>query len=248
MKKRLKLFGGVLLFLVPTVAVLFVIWASDAAGPSNEALAALQNTKSVQVSLESDWIIFYPKRGQTRTGLIFYPGGKVDSRAYAPAAMAIAEAGHLVALVSMPLNLAVFAPGRAADVIAAFPEIEQWVIGGHSLGGSMAANFADSNPDAVEGIVLWASFPAGSDSLADASLSAVSIYGTNDGLIDEGEIETSRALLPDTAVFVPIEGGNHAQFGWYGAQNGDNAATISHAEQQRLTVDATIRLLNKFEQ
>lgn len=234
----------VLLLLVGT----FVIWASDAAQPTDEAVAALASTGSVAVDTSGDWLVFEPVANETNTGLIFYPGGKVDARAYAPFAQAIAENGYIVVIVPMPLNLAVFAPGRAADVIAAFPAVENWAIAGHSLGGSMAANFADGNPDAVDGVVLWASFPAGSDSLADDALAAVSIYGTRDGLIDVAEIDESRVLLPDTAVFLPIEGGNHAQFGWYGEQDGDLPPTISHAEQQRLTVEATVALLNQIDQ
>ena len=61
------------------------------------------------------------------------------------------------------------------------------------------------------------------------------------------EIKASAALLPSDATFVPIEGGNHAQFGWYGPQSGDNPASISHAEQQAQTVAATAALLERMQ-
>ena len=155
----------------------------------------------------------------------------------------IAAQGYLVVIVPMPLNLAVLDAGRAAQVIAAFPGIRRWAVGGHSLGGSMAANFARRNPDKVQGLVLWASYPADSDRLADSRLAVVSISGTRDGLSTPAKIEASRRLLPASARLVAIEGGNHAQFGYHGAQAGDNDATISRAAQQAQVVAATVELL-----
>ena len=102
----------------------------------------------------------------------------MDARSYAPAARAIAAQGYLVVIVPMPFNLAVFKPAAAEAVIAAHPEIEHWAIGGHSLGGAMAANYVYTHPDAVQGLVLWAAYPAGNNSLADRQLAVVSIYGT----------------------------------------------------------------------
>lgn len=247
MKKRLLQIAGIMSVVLLLATAGFVIWASDAAQPTAEAEAALQTTQWVRVSTPNAWFVFEPLVETADTGLIFYPGGRVDARAYAPYAQAIAEAGYTVVIVPMPLNLAVFAPGRAADVIAATPHIQQWAIGGHSLGGSMAANFADDNPGTVAGIVLWASYPAAGDSLADTTIEAVSVYGTNDGLLDGAQIEASRALLPQNTTFVSVPGGNHAQFGWYGEQTGDNAATISREEQARITLEATLQLLNEID-
>jgi dienelactone hydrolase len=177
-------------------------------------------------------------------GLILYPGGRVDLRSYAPTAREIAAQGYLVVVVPMPLNLAFFAPDRAAEVIAAFPEVDRWAIGGHSLGGAMAARFAHRYPSTVHGLVLWASYPAASDDLsARGDLAVASIYGTLDGLATEDEIAASRPLLPPDTRWVAIEGGNHAQFGWYGPQRGDNPATISREAQQQETIAGTLALL-----
>ena len=221
----------------------FVIWASSPAQPMAQALVALEGNDQVAV-VEGEWIVFEPLVEPKSTGFIFYPGGLVDARAYAPQALAIAERGYPVVIVPMPLNLAVFGANRANDVMAAFPQIEQWVIGGHSLGGAMAANYTRGHAGAVDGLVLWAAFPAGNDSVADqTTLTAYSIYGTLDGLATPEEVRGAAALLPSATRFIPIEGGNHAQFGWYGDQSGDNPATISRAEQQKLTVDATVEAL-----
>jgi acetyl esterase/lipase len=146
--KRIKKLWWVLPALLILASVVFILWASTAATPMPEALAALES--DAQVHVETDpWLVFRPVDQDPTAGLIFYPGGRVDPRAYAPTARALAEEGYLVVIVPMPLNLAFFAPGRAAEVMAAFPGVENWAVGGHSLGGAMAANFAHDNPEAV---------------------------------------------------------------------------------------------------
>jgi pimeloyl-ACP methyl ester carboxylesterase len=192
------------------------------------------------------WLTFTPTEGKPEVGLVLYPGARVDPRAYAPTARALSEEGYLVVTVPMPLNLAFFAPDRAADVMAAFPEIRSWAVGGHSLGGAMAARFAFQNPDVVQGLVLWAAYPAATDDLSAYSIVATSIYGTRDGLATGDKIDASRPLLPSSTSWVAIEGGNHAQFGWYGSQAGDGTATISRAQQQAQIVEATRMLLSRM--
>jgi pimeloyl-ACP methyl ester carboxylesterase len=207
-----------------------------------EAVAALNSDDQVQVETEP-WLIFQPATGEPDTGLIFYPGGRIDPRSYAPAARAIAAQGYLVVIVPMPLNLAVFGVERASEVMEAFPQIEHWVIGGHSLGGAMAATYANRQPQAVEGLVFWAAYPSSSDDLSPSDLKVLSLFGTQDGLTTGDKVDASRALLPPTTSFTPIEGGNHAQFGWYGPQPGDGEATISREAQQKVAVDTTMQLL-----
>lgn len=233
-------------WLLPAVLLLaagiFIIWGSTPAGPMPEALAALESDSQVVVDTEP-WLVFRPAGQEPATGLVLYPGGRVDPRAYAPAGRALAEQGYLVAIVPMPLNLAVFAPERAGEVMAAFPEVERWAVGGHSLGGAMAARFAYQNPSATDGLVLWAAYPASSDDLSGYDLAVASIFGTRDGLATPEKVQASRPLLPPDTAWVAIEGGNHAQFGWYGPQNNDNEATVSREEQQTEIVEATAGLL-----
>ena len=234
--------------IVVLVAIgIFVIWAETPLGPMPEAEAALQSDAAVQVETKP-WYTFTPTGEVKDTGFIIYPGGRVDPRSYAPEARAIAEAGYPVVLVPMPLNLAVFGAGKAADVIAAHPEVTRWAIGGHSLGGAMAANFIAKNPDSMGGLVFWAAYPASSDSLSGFdSLAVTSISATNDGLATPDKIDASRPLLPASTRWLPIQGGNHAQFGWYGPQPGDGTATISREEQQAQTVEATLAVLQEID-
>jgi hypothetical protein len=240
----LKKVGLVIIVLLVIATAGFVVWGETPAKPMPEALAAMQSDAQVKVD-SGGWITFSPVGSVADTGFIFYPGGRVDPRAYAPAAHALAAQGYLTVIVPMPLNLAVFSPGKASQIMVAYPEIQHWIIGGHSLGGSMAANFVDKNPGKVDGLVLWASYPASSDNLSGMDIPVVSISGTQDGLSTPAKIEASRLLLPASTQWVPIQGGNHGQFGWYGQQSGDNAASISRAEQQAQIIGATLEMLKQ---
>jgi hypothetical protein len=243
LKKRwwVVLVGIVLAFMIG-----FITWGLWIPDPMPEALEALKSDSQVTVTAKP-WIIFQPTGQTPVTGLILYPGGRVDPRAYAPLGHAIAAQGYLVVVVPMPLNLAVFGSTRAQSVITAYPDIQYWVIGGHSLGGSMAALYADKHRSQMDGLLLLASYPANSNNLADSNISVSSIYGTQDGLATRGKIDPSLDLLPSDTTWVPIEGGNHSQFGWYGDQPGDNPASISRLEQQKQIVDATLDLLQSVE-
>jgi len=240
-----------LFLLIPVLLVAgFVVWAESTADPMPEARLALEapaRTDDVLV-VTTRWLTFRPTDREPSTGLILYPGGRVEPRAYAPTAREIADEGYLVVVVPMPLNLAVLGPGRASQVMESFPHIERWVIGGHSLGGSMAARFAHQNPSAVEGLLLWASYPAQGNDLSERNLSVTSVYATRDGLAGLDEIAASRALLPENTEWVEIEGGNHAQFGWYGPQRADQTATISREAQQQRVIAASVALLRRVEE
>ena len=135
----------------------------------------------------------------------------------------------------MPSDLAVLAPKRADEVIDAY-DADAWVLAGHSLGGSMAGLYATKRD--VDGLVLWASYLASGDDLADSGLPVLSLVGTEDQVLDRETYEERKALLPGDLEESWIEGGNHAGFGTYGAQKGDGDASITAAEQQAITVDA----------
>jgi hypothetical protein len=244
-RKALRIFLALFSLALVLFAVGFVVWGETPSQPMPEALAASQSDKAVTVT-SGNWLIFTPTAAQPTTGFIIYPGGRVDYRAYAPVAHQIAAQGFLVVIVPMPLNLAVFGASSAQDVLAAYPQIQNWAIGGHSLGGAMAANFIKAHPGAVQGLALWAAYPATNDDLSKSGLHVVSIIGSLDGLATGEKIKASRPLLPEDTTWVSITGGNHAQFGWYGDQSGDNAATISRSDQQAQVVAATLGLLESL--
>ena len=170
----------------------------------------------------------------------------MDEQAYAAHARAIASQGFRVVVVPMPLHFAFLDVNAADDVIAAFPSTTRWVVGGHSLGGAMAATYASQNPDQIAGLVLWAAYPAGSADLSQSGLPVLSIYASNDGLATAEDIAASVSLLPAGTTFVEIAGGNHAGFGWYGDQNGDGERTIPQVAQQEQIVTVTVNFLNRI--
>ena len=220
----------------------FVVWAENVYQPNEVALQALKSDVQVTVTQQDGFITFEPAAQRTTTGFIFYPGGRVDYRAYAPVLHEIAARGYFVALMHVKLNLAFFDVNAADKVISQFPEINQWAIGGHSLGGVAAALYTNTHLDKIRAIAFWASYPA-DDMLKNSNVVILSLHGSEDGLATDGKIEESKALLPAHTQFVTIEGGNHGQFGSYGPQAGDNPASISPEEQWTQTAEATAALL-----
>jgi DHA1 family tetracycline resistance protein-like MFS transporter len=238
----------VLLWLIPLAALGgMAITGGIVLRPMPEALDALASGDGVEV-VTGPWLSFRPVDAEPTVGLVLYPGARADARAYAPIARSIASEGYQVVVVPMPLNMAIFNPGAASRVMATYPGIEHWVIGGHSLGGAMAASFARNHSDTVDGLVVWAPYYLlGCPDLFDRDLEVVTVYGTLDGLISTTRIDASRPYLPADARWIAIEGGNHAQFSWYGGQTGDNPATISREVQQQQAISATLSLLSSLE-
>jgi len=235
----------VILFIFGLIAVIgisFTVWGLTPSKSMSEAQNSVRSDDKVLVHA-GDWLVFTPLEEQPETGFIIYPGGHVDYRAYAPAAKVISANGYLVVIVPMPLSLAVLNSDAALNVIADYPEIKHWAIGGHSLGGAMAAHFVIQNPGLVDGLILWASYSASNEDLTNSGIKVLSISCSLDGLSTPEKIEDSRSRLPVDTTWVKIAGGNHAQFGWYGEQSGDNPPEISRKVQQQKIVTATLEFL-----
>lgn len=234
---------------IPVITIILgLVLAGVAAGVSflrpqevmKRASSALQWSTTVTVSKQKingvNGFFFIPDRKKDAC-FVFYPGARVSARAYAPNALAIAEEGYQVFIVSMPLNLAVLASGSAGRVIHGIEEVDQCVIGGHSMGGAMAARFAANKRSEVAGLVLWAAYPPRGVEF-DQDLAVLSITGSKD------RISRSKRQLPGDAEFVEIEGGNHSQFGWYGFQSGDGQAKITREQQMEIITEVTVKFLS----
>lgn len=200
-----------------------------------QAVSDLFADEAVTVTDEGKYF-FYDGPG-TDEALIFYPGAKVDEQAYGPLMTELAEAGTDCFLVKMPLHIAIFGKNRANAIIHENNKYATWYMGGHSLGGSMAASYTAAHEDTVDGLVLLASFST-ADLTDDENLKAVSVYGSCDKVLKMSEYEKNRQNLPADFSEVVIEGGNHAGFAYYGPQRGDGEAAISREEQIRETVEA----------
>ena len=238
---KYTLIGIVSIILIGVLGLL--VWSITGTYPARTvALSALESTDRVTIT-QDRWIVFEPDT-ETDTGLIFYPGGLVEPAAYAPILHRIAEEGVLVIITPMPLNLAILNTGAAEAVIEAYPEISTWILAGHSLGGAAAGIFAENNPERIEAIALWDSYPPDSADLSDNSLAAISIFGTTDNVPNTDNFNDKKHLLPAEAIFVAVEGANHAQFGDYGPQKGDVVASLSLAEQHERVAEIMLDFIN----
>lgn len=207
------------------------------------AIEAMATGDGIEISRwEDDTIVFRPQN--PTVGLIFYPGGKVEHTAYAPLMRACAERGILCVLVKMPCNLAVLDMNAADGVTEQFPQIERWCIGGHSLGGAMAASYASKHSDTLDGLVLLAAYSTAS--LTDTNLAVLSVYGSEDGVLNREKYEKYRGNLPENTEESILQGGCHAYFGSYGAQDGDGLPTITNEEQIRITADEITQWIDQY--
>jgi hypothetical protein len=221
---------GVLVWLVPLPA-------------APNALAALSGTGTVRVQEHPTYLTVAPTTAAT-TGLVLYPGALVEPRAYLPLATRLAEQGYLVEIVKLPYGIAFAAPNAPTAARARHPEIEHWAVGGHSLGGTVAASFAAAHTDWVDGLLLWASYPV--SSIADSGLAVASVSAGNDGLATPADIDASRPDLPADAVFTEVPGAVHAYFGDYGPQSGDGVATVPRDQAQDEIMAASAALLARL--
>ena len=176
------------------------------------------------------------------TAIIFYPGGKVECEAYAPLLHELAERGQDAFLIRMPLRLAFLGIDRAEAVMREYG-YSRWYMMGHSLGGAMAAEYAGHH-DAVSGIIFLASYGTGRIS---ENQQVLSIYGSEDGVLNRANYEKAKANWPESAVEMVIPGGNHAGFGTYGPQQGDHDGKMTAAEQQRITAEEICRFIERTE-
>ena len=213
---------------------------------ANAAVDALTSNEAVTVSATSDLITFIPSK-PTNTGLIFYPGARVEPRAYAVLMHALAARGTAIFIIKLPYDIAFFAQDRATAIIDAHPEIRTWAVGGHSLGGVVASSYAAAHIDRVAGLLLYASYPASDLSTILANTAVLSLSGTNDGLATPAKIEQARPLLPASTQYLAITGSVHAFFGDYGAQPGDGQPTVSRAEAQATIINASAEFLSALD-
>ena len=219
----------------------WAIYVGDYYRTDLDAVAAFAPMNAVSTELLDDsTLVFKPENAAK--GFIFYPGGKVEYTAYQPLMAACAQQGILCILVEMPFNLAVLDVSAADGIQAQYPEIETWYIGGHSLGGSMAASYLADHVEDYDGLILLGSYSTAD--LSETNLGVLSVYGSEDMIMNRDKYDEYRSNLPSDLIEVVIEGGCHAYFGMYGAQEGDGTPTISNEEQIFLTADHILEMMN----
>jgi dienelactone hydrolase len=233
---RKLIIGLILILLIGTVS--FTGWATLSAQDATARAVEVLQENGIQ--REKGQLVFRTST-QTDRGLIYYPGGLVEPEAYAVTAQGIADAGYLVVVPKMPLNLAFMGINRADLIRRDYPEIESWVIGGHSLGGAMAAEYAKNNADSLDGLIMFASYPSNNKDYVNFSIPILAIIGSNDPGAAK-QMEFYKAAAGSASIFV-IEGGNHRQYADYRFQNNDGVASISTEEQQEQIILAVTNFL-----
>ena len=169
-------------------------------------------------------------------GFIFYPGGKVETYSYLPLLMECSRNGIFCAMPEMPYHLAVFDIHAAEEIREMYTNIDRWYIGGHSLGGSMAAAHLADHTDDYEGLILLGSYST--EDFSEGDMDVLSVYGSEDGVLNMEKYEQYRTNLPEDVTEIVLDGGCHAYFGVYGAQKGDGTPTITNEEQIERTAEA----------
>ncbi|MFF2387925.1 alpha/beta hydrolase [Agromyces sp. NPDC058104] len=212
------------------LVVVFLVYAHTVMqGERPEALEAWRDD-AVEITSDEVGIVISPVEGATGEGLVFIPGAKVDPYAYLYKLSGVVEASGLTVVITKPtLNLAFFDQRPLSTFTGLAPEVEDWVIGGHSLGGVRACQMAAAGEqgEPVAGVMLFGSYCA--DDLSGSELAVLSISGANDGLSTPEKIEAAAHLLPSDAEFVELDGVTHADFGDYGVQPGDGVSTRDDA-------------------
>ena len=219
-----------------TVAVLaWILYTSDYYRADETAQRAMESEDIRITGTDYGWYFDGPSETEA---LIFYPGGKVEETAYAPLLSRLAENGIDVCLVKMPFHLAVFGANAAERVMKEY-SYDEWYIGGHSLGGAMAAFFAAKHE--LDGVLLLAAYPT--KPLEEPMLL---LYGSEDSVLNRNRV-LNASEYGDVEEHV-LDGGNHAQFGNYGPQKGDGTAEITAEEQQDETVRLILEWMERTEQ
>ena len=243
MKKSTRI---VLIILIPFVLITasvggFFIYVNDYYKADDIALSALESDDLVKVThVDDKYYIFEPIEVSNKA-FVFIPGGKVEAKAYAPLMREVAKKGFVCILLEVKFNLAIIDQNAPLGIQSDFSNIDTWIIGGHSLGGTVASMYLAKHQDEYSGIVFLGSYPQ--SDLSSLDIKSVVIYGTEDKVLNMEKFESSKQKWPKATNVNVIEGGNHAQFGSYGAQKGDGTATIAASEQWAIVADQLALLL-----
>jgi len=226
-----------------TAGILLTIWLFYSYESDGVDKSFLQSNSLVNVEDVSDYYVFTPKK-EFKNVVIFYPGAMVETEAYVALCRKLADQNMKVYLIKMPWRLASKGYNKPKELHLFDDATKKYILAGHSQGGKMAAQFVYENPKLIDKLILIGTSHPRDISLADSQIPILKIYGSKDGVADEGSILKNKSKLPENANFLKIEGANHCQFGYYGFQLGDDKATISREQQQKETLNAMLSFIN----
>lgn len=225
-----------------TFGICFFLWMVNSYQTKGIDKTILKSNSSVQVDDTDDFIAFASKKGFQKV-VIFYPGAMVAWDAYTPLCRKIAENGFKSIIIKMPFRLPSYGYNKPKELDLFRDKTKQYILMGHSKGGMMAAQFVHENPTLIDKLILLGTTHPRDFDLSKSTIPMMKIYGSNDGVADTNSINLNKSKLPATTKYVLIKGGNHSQFGYYGSQLGDNEASISREEQQKIILDSILSFI-----
>lgn len=240
-RRKLAIIMVIIIVVIGVPFTIAAIYVNQYYAPNDIAKQVLAQPNGVAVTETGDWLFF--DGAGTDTAMVFYPGAKVDSAAYAPLMQQIAAGGVDCFVLKLPFRIA-FLNMNAADKAVSQGQYRHYLIGGHSLGGVAAADYSRSHREAVSGLVLLASYPTAA---LPGDLPVLSVTGDRDGVLNREAYDKAKQYWNSATREVVIQGGNHAGFGSYGKQDGDNEATVTAQEQQAYTAQAVLQLAKEIQ-
>ena len=172
----------ILIFIITLIIILitaYFIYAKSKArfGDKKSIEKYLSKFNDITITkLGKDNLIF--KGPNAKAAFIFYPGGFIDQYAYEPLMAALAHRG-IMCIIHKSSPIPPFLAYNDSDGIKnKFPEIKNWLIGGHSLGGVCSSFYVSKHLNDFKGLVLLGAYTI--LNLVDTKLKVLSIYGSED--------------------------------------------------------------------
>ncbi len=224
--RRIRITGWTALASLLVTVVGFLTWFHIVFAAQREATLEVFRDDRLQVTEVLGSIVMEPIEGASTTGILYVPGARVNPYSYLYPLSEVAASGTTVVIMDPLMNMALFDTRSLDELALAAPNISDWVLSGHSLGGVRACVLADD--PAVIGLVLMGSYCA--MDISSLEIPVLQVLASNDGLIDPAAVTVSSSLVPDSTRVITLEGANHASFGTYGPQPGDGIATLTRSE------------------
>ncbi len=227
-----------------SLVTIFFIWNWNTFQSHNLPGNTFSNSNLISVIESDDKISFKSKAPKNELEVVFFQGGLTDPRAYAPLCRKIAENGFTCHLIKMDWRL----PQYDYQKVSKLFDLNEgnFVIGGHSQGGKMAAQFVYENPNVFKGLFLIGTSHPRDIDLSIQNIPCIKLYADNDGLASVNEVMDNKSKLPNHSKLILIKGGNHSQFGYLGKLLMDSSPDISLEEQQNQTYNNLIEFINKI--
>ena len=205
---------------------------------SDTARSYLESDSVVNFKNAQHWYEF-DNIENNENAIIFYSGGKVEDASYAELCSEISHQGIDVFLLKMPLYFPLLNI-KGADKVVNVKEYKNVYLMGHSLGGTTAALYLKDTRYSYKGIIFLASY---ANKKLNDDYKCLSIYGSNDTVLNKKEYEKNKSNFPSGYKEVVIEGGIHSYFGDYGNQRGDGTPTITRDEQITKTKEEVLSFI-----